>query len=78
MPKKNKNRSGVQAVILFDWFSKQTRNEKSTERESVCGMLCMYMCVCVCVRACMLVCACACVVDGKGSRVFASRVLVVV
>ena len=30
---------------------------------------CVCVCVCVCVRACVRVC-----VDGKGSRVFASRV----
>ena len=43
----------------------------------MCVSVCVCVCVCVYVCVCMHVCMCACVLDRDGSRVFASRALIV-
>ena len=63
------------AVVLFNQHSKQHKKHAHTEcmwrvvciTVCVCVCICVYMCICVCV------CVCVCVLDGKGSKVFASR-----
>ena len=61
-------------TLLFCLTSTQN-STKNMHTQSACGVLCVSLSVCVCASVCICasVCVCVCVLDGKGSKVFASR-----
>ena len=66
--------------LLFCLSGSQCERETDREWETETQSVCVWACGRACVRArvCVCPCVCVCILDGKGSRVFACRPLIVV